>query len=391
MQTLYAGGAVFDGERMLQGLGVLVEAGRVRRVAPLAEFVGFAGARVDTAGGTLLPGLIDCHVHLCFGAEADPGAAFARLDAAAVEQRVMARAQAALAGGVTALRDCGGAAGPEFRVRDASANANGPTIHACGHIICKVAENGDHVGRIAQGPDAVGAAVDDEAQAGSDFINIMATGAVPSQTGHRADTNYAAEEIAAGLAACHRRGLRSASNAQRPVDIRNVVAGGVTSVELGTWMDEDAARAMVAAGTILVPCLLARQRSAAAGDDARRAFLAQSQAAVRLFHAAGGTIALGTDCGAPGTRHGENAEELALLVAAGLSPLEALRAATAGGAAAMGLADQGRVAAAAAADFLIVDGDPGADIACAANTAHHRMVVKRGVAAGGAAGSRPSA
>ncbi|MFK4985608.1 hypothetical protein ACI4B7_27670, partial [Klebsiella pneumoniae] len=86
------------------------------------------------------------------------------------------------------------------------------------------------------------------------------------------------------------------------VDILHVVAGGVTSVELGTWMDESAARAMVAAGTILVPCLLARSRSAAAGaDEARHAFFAQSRAAVHLFHDAGGTIALGTDCGAPGT------------------------------------------------------------------------------------------
>src|SRR5262245_56342744 len=150
MQTLYVGGSIFDGLRMLPGHGVMVEDGRVRRVAPAPEFVGFAGPRVDTSGATLLPGLIDCHVHLCFGAEPDPGAAFAALDDAAVEARVMERAQAALRGGVTALRDCGGAAGPEFRVRDACAGGAGPTIRACGHIICKVAENGDHVGRIAQ-------------------------------------------------------------------------------------------------------------------------------------------------------------------------------------------------------------------------------------------------
>jgi len=386
MQTLYAGGTVFDGQRMLAGHGVIVEDGRVRRVAPAAELVGFAGARVDTTGGTLMPGLIDCHVHLCFGAEADPGAAFAALDAAAVEARVMERAKAALRGGVTALRDCGGAAGPEFRVRDACADGAGPTIQACGHIICKVAENGDHVGRIARGAAAVAEAVDDEARAGSDFINIMATGAVPSQADSRADTHYDAAEVASGLAACRRHGLRIASNAQRPADIMNVVAGGVTSVELGTWMDEDSARAMVAAGTILVPCLLARWHSAhRSGDEARQVFLAQSRAAVRLFHAAGGTIAIGTDCGAPGTRHGENARELALLVEAGLSPLAALRAATANGAALIGLPDEGRVAAGAHADFLIVDGDPAADIARAADPAHHRMVVKRGVAVAAAA------
>ncbi len=381
MQTLYVGGAVFDGETLAPGHGVLVEDGRVRRVAPAVEFAGFARARVDTTGATVLPGMIDCHVHLCFGAEADPGAAFAALRPEQVEARVMERARAALHGGVTALRDCGGAAGPEFRVRDACADGAGPTIRACGHIICKVAENGDHVGRIAQGPDAVAAAVDDEVLAGSDFINIMATGAVPSQSGNRADTNYSAAEVAAGLAACRRRGMRVASNAQRPTDIANVVAGGATTVELGTWMDEAAARAMIAAGTILVPCLLARWHSAqASGDESRHAFLAQSRDAVRLFHRAGGTIALGTDCGAPGTRHGGNLRELALLVEAGLSPREALRAATLNGATAMGLADEGRIAPGARADFLIVDGDPTQDIACAADPSHHRLVVKRGMA-----------
>jgi imidazolonepropionase-like amidohydrolase len=381
MQTLYAGGSVFDGDRIRHGVGVLVEGPRVRRVAPLPEFAGFAGTRVDTTNATLLPGLIDCHVHLCFGAEPDPGAAFAALDAAAVEARVMVRAQAALAGGVTALRDCGGAARPEFRVRDACARETGPTIRACGHIICKVAENGDHVGRIAQGADAVAVAVDDEARMGSDFINIMATGAVPSQSGQRSDTSYSAAEVASGLAACRRRRLRSASNAQRPADILNVVQGGVTTVELGTWIDEASARAMVAAGTVLVPCLLARWRSAIAGEDeARHAFFAQSRAAVRLFHDAGGTIALGTDCGAPGTHHGTNAEELALLVEAGLSPFEALRAATVNGATVMGLADEGCIAPGTYADFLMVDGDPTADIGRVAKPAHHRLVVKRGAA-----------
>ena len=108
--------------------------------------------------------------------------------------------------------------------------------------------------------------------------------------------------------------------------------------------------------------------------------LAQSRAAARLFHRAGGTIAIGTDCGAPGTRHGDNARELALLVDAGLSPLDALRAATAHGATLLGLDDEGRVIEGAHADFLIVDGDPTIDIAVVADVARHRMVVKHGLA-----------
>ena len=72
MATLYVGGRVFDGEKVLDGQAVLEEDGKVKRVAPAAEFTGFSGDKVDTAGGTLIPGIIDCHVHSLGGAEAIP-------------------------------------------------------------------------------------------------------------------------------------------------------------------------------------------------------------------------------------------------------------------------------------------------------------------------------
>ena len=73
MATLYVGGRLFDGEKVLDGHAVLEEDGKVKRVAPAGEFAGFAGTRVDTAGGTLIPGMIDCHVHSLSGAEGNPG------------------------------------------------------------------------------------------------------------------------------------------------------------------------------------------------------------------------------------------------------------------------------------------------------------------------------
>ena len=108
MATLFSGGLLFDGDAApIDGQGVLVEAGRVTEVAPRAEFDGFAGAEVDTTGATLLPGLIDCHVHLCLGGEADPGTAADKLSAAGLGLKALERAQATLAGGVIGVRDCG--------------------------------------------------------------------------------------------------------------------------------------------------------------------------------------------------------------------------------------------------------------------------------------------
>ena len=84
MATLYVGGRVFDGEKVLDGQAVLEEDGKVKRVAPAAEFTGFSGDKVDTAGGTLIPGIIDCHVHSLSGAEGNPGAVQDRMTAAQI-------------------------------------------------------------------------------------------------------------------------------------------------------------------------------------------------------------------------------------------------------------------------------------------------------------------
>ena len=135
MTELYTGGLLYDGGgEITAGQAVLVEDGKVANVAPSGEFDGFAGRIIDTTGGTLLPGLFDCHVHLCLGAEGDPGTAADKLLPGQLTMKALERAQTALAGGITALRDCGGKDYLEFAVRDAvnSGQQMGPTIRASG-------------------------------------------------------------------------------------------------------------------------------------------------------------------------------------------------------------------------------------------------------------------
>lgn len=138
-QTLFIGGKVFDGHgAMLPGHGVLVEGKQVTRVAPAAEFNGFAGRRIDTTGMTLMPGMADCHVHLVYTGGADPQTQMSKQGPAQITLTALENAQAALRGGFTALRDCGGKDYLEFGVRDAIARGvfPGPTIKASGRIIC---------------------------------------------------------------------------------------------------------------------------------------------------------------------------------------------------------------------------------------------------------------
>ena len=177
MRTLYSGGALFDGTGPSRdGQGVLIADGRVERVAPIGEFAGFEGDRVDTAGATLMPGLIDCHVHLCLGAEGDPGTSADKLLPGQTVMKALDRAQATLAGGITAIRDCGGKDFLEFAVRDACNDGRqiGPTIRASGRVICMTGGHGSRSGRVADGVDDVIKAVREQIHAGSDLVKIMA-------------------------------------------------------------------------------------------------------------------------------------------------------------------------------------------------------------------------
>jgi imidazolonepropionase-like amidohydrolase len=389
MDTLYSGGLVFDGERALPGQGVLVKDGRIAEIGPLDSFAGFAGRRVDTAGGTLLPGLIDCHVHLCSGAEADPGSAQDKLRPGDIVMRALERAQVSLAGGIIALRDCGGRDYLELSVRDAvnQGRAIGPTIRAVGRMICMTGGHGNRIARVADGVDDVVRAVREQIHAGADWIKIMATGGVMTPGVNPEDAHYSAAEMAAGVAEGKRFNRKTASHAQGAEGILNAVRGGVTSIEHGIFMNEACVAEMLAMDVYLVPTLAAVKHilehkaqgiASYVVEKAERAYDRHRQA-VTMYYKAGGKIAMGTDAGTPFNRHGENARELAYMVEVGMAPVDSIKAATQTAATMLDLTDRGRVAKGLRADLLIVNGDPTRDIAMVADKANHRAVIKDGV------------
>jgi imidazolonepropionase-like amidohydrolase len=381
---------IYDGDGgLLQEHGVLLRDGLVARVAPLGEFDGYAGAARDLPGGSLLPGLIDCHVHLCFGAEPNPGEAVQRLGPGEITLRALENAQRTLAGGITAVRDCGGQNYLEFAVRDAcnAGRQRGPTIRAAGRMICMTGGHGNRFGRIADGVDEVIKAVREQVHAGSDLIKIMATGGVMTPGVNPEDAHYSAEEMAAGIAEGHRFHKSCASHAQGTEGILNAVRGGIDSIEHGFFMSEHCVEEMVQRGTFLVPTLAAlgnilgpskQQVPDYVVEKAERTTEAHRRS-VMLFHSAGGRIAMGTDAGTPFNHHGGNAEELRYMVETGLTPMQAIVAATGNAADLMRLPDRGRVREGAVADLLLVNGDPGQDIGAVAHTSQHHCVIQGGV------------
>ena len=356
MATLYVGGRLFDGEKVQDGHAVLEEGGKVKRLAPAREFAGFAGDRVDTTGGTLIPGIIDCHVHSLSGAEGNPGAAQDRLSPAQIAVRGMEFMRATLEGGVTAVRDCGGKDYIEFAIRDAYNQGRflGPTKRCAGRMICMTGGHGNRTGRVADGPDEVVKAVREQIHAGSDLIKIMATGGVMTPGVNPEDAHYSAEEMAAGIAEGHRFGKCCASHAQGALGILNAVRGGIDSIEHGIFMTDECIQEMKERGVWLVPTLAAVKNILKGYDDgdrsipdyviekARRVF-DRHIASIKMYYKAGGKIAMGTDAGTPHNRHGENARELEYMCEIGISARDSLFFSTASAADLMRLSDQGRI------------------------------------------------
>jgi len=381
--------------RIVDGLGgtltehcVLVEGEHITRVAPASEFEGYSGPEQALDDATLLPGLIDCHVHLCFDAEGNPGEAVERMHPGAVAVRALTNAQRSLNGGITAIRDCGGKDYLEFAARDACNRGTfqGPTIRASGRMICMTGGHGNRFGRVADGVDDVVRAVREQVHAGSDVVKIMATGGVMTRGVDPEDAHYSAEEMAAGIAEGHRFHKPCASHAQGTEGILNAVRGGIDSIEHGIFMSEKCIEEMLERRTFLVPTLAALKNILAASNQGIPEYVLEKaarvsethQRSIKMFYEAGGRIAMGTDAGTPFNHHGENAQELRYMVDVGISPMDAITFSTANAADLMRLEKTGRIQDGAVADLLVVDGNPLEDIGAVADSARHRLVIKRG-------------
>jgi imidazolonepropionase-like amidohydrolase len=388
MGSLIRNGLVIDGKgNALKDHAVLVTDGRIETVAPDNEFDGYDGDVIDLQGGSLLPGLIDCHVHLCYGAEPNPGRTVEDMAPGAITVRALQNAQASVRGGITSVRDCGGVNYLEFAVRDACNQGTfmGPTIRAAGKMICMTGGHGNRFGRIADGVDEVVKAVREQIHTGSDLIKIMATGGVMTPGVNPEDAHYSAEEMAVGIAEGHRFHKTCASHAQGTEGILNAVRGGIDSIEHGIFMNEQCVQEMVDRGTYLVPTFAALANIMRGADsvpdyviEKTRRVAESHRRSISMFYKAGGRIAMGTDAGTPLNHHGANAQELRFMVDHGISPMDAIVFSTANAADLMQLDGHGRIENGAMADLVAVKGNPLDDIDQVAQCTNHQFVMKAG-------------
>jgi imidazolonepropionase-like amidohydrolase len=397
MRTLLRGGALLDVDTgTLRRADVLLEG---RRIAAVGPGLAVGDARVVELGGrTVMPGLIDCHVHVC----ADGMVSYPTLFPSLVTARAARLLNETLLRGFTTIRDMGGAdAGLRRAVEDGL--FAGPRMFVSGRPLSQTGGHGDmrnpadacpactlraeaNMMVVADGVDGVRRAAREEIRRGVDQIKIMASGGISSPADPVDYDQYALDEIAAVVDEAVRARKYVAAHAYTPTAISRAVGSGVRTIEHGNFLDEDAAALMAARGAILVPTLVVYRRvvqhAAEVGISAfhlekAREVLATGTRSLEVAQRAGVRMALGTDLFRAPKQY--QAEEL-LIRAEALPAAEVLRQATIHGAEVVRMQGRlGRIAEDYLADLLVVEGDPLADLRVLQDQgAHIAMIVKDG-------------
>jgi imidazolonepropionase-like amidohydrolase len=364
---------------------LVLENGKVARIVD--GYVAEPGGKVvDLKDSFVLPGLIDSHVHLT--GQQGPTSRLDNVTQSAADEAMVGAgyARKTLMAGFTTVADLGATNQAIFALRDGIKRGDvpGPRIIAAGSAVSVHGGHGDingysdevmHVLRptsVCSGSDDCRRAVREQVWLGADIIKITATGGVLSNTAAGLNQQFSDDELKAIVESAHRMGRKLTAHAHGVDGINSFLKAGGDSIEHGTYLDADSIALFKKNGAYLVPTLMAGDfvyRIASGPNN----FLTPAQTAkaldagpkmlamARRAHEGGVKIAFGTDTGV--SAHGDNAGEFALLVKAGLTPLEAIQAATVNAADHFSLsAEIGSLSPGKAADLIAVKGDPLKDV-----------------------------
>lgn len=356
----------------------------------LAEIVSEDGDTVklyDLKNHFVLPGLIDSHVHLT--GQLGPREKLNDLERSDSDVAILAAgyARKTLDAGFTTVRDVGAGGGDAiFALRDGIQRGDvaGPRIFASGYTISPTGGHGQthalredilHVidsSGVCDGPAACRKAVRTQIRRTADHIKLVSTGGVLSETAAGTGQQFFEDELKAIMDTAHSLGRKVTAHAHNADGINAALRAGVDSIEHGTFADRESFNLFKRNNAYLVPTILAGVTIAEIAEDPNSFFPPpikekakrvgpQLLDMVRRAHAAGVAIAFGTDTGV--SAHGENAREFALLVEAGMTPMEAIRSATIVGAEHLGQSDKlGSLEVGKYGDLIAVTGDPLADV-----------------------------
>ena len=342
---------------------------------------------IDLTADTVMPGWIDCHVHLDFQQSPSTYSERFTMNPGDYALRAAYSARRTLLAGFTTVRNLGDSADSTIALRKAIAAGwvNGPRIFTAGRSIATTGGHADGTNGaslrfmgdpgpldgVINGPDEARKAVRQHFKEGADLIKITATGGVLDLSTNAAGAQFTPEELRAIVETAHEYGMKVAAHAHGTEGMKRAVIAGVDSIEHGTFMTDEVVALMKQHGTYYVPTLSAGNwvmdkakvpgflpavvipKVMLIGPAMTGTFQRADQAGVK--------IAFGTDQGV--ATHGENAREFIYMVEAGMKPMKAIQSATIEGARLIGAdKDLGSVEAGKLADLVAVPGDPLTDI-----------------------------
>ena len=367
--------------RMLDGRGsppvedatLICDKGRITYAGPTAEAPPHTSEDVvweAPGGSTLIPGLIDCHVHLCFDGTADFAAEAREMNGSRAALKAARNARRALDAGITTVRDLGGFELAMLDVARAQRDGviTGARILTAPAVLTVTGGHGHFIGWEVDSADELVKAVRKLVKAGADWIKIMSTGGVLTPGIGAQRSAYTVEQLTAVMDEAHEAGVRVATHAIGGEGIVRALRAGVDSVEHGCFLSDEALKLMHENGSWLVATLVAPDRILHGGEGVPEFAIRKSEEVSVSHHEsfrraveAGVRIAAGTDAGTPFNHHGGLWRELALMHGAGM-PLERVVAAATSEAASLLGVDAGELAAGKIADAVVLDGDPLTDV-----------------------------
>lgn len=375
MTIAYVNGQVIDGRGGAYKGYVIVEGDKIAAVGRGdPPSLGGDVERRDLTAKSILPGLIDCHIHLRNDGVADPRAQAAADTDAVATLRSARNARRTLEAGVTTIRDCGSRGGIDYALRTASQQGLCPTprLVLSGMMICMTGGHGWSLGYEADGPDGLRRAARAMIKAGADNVKLIASGGILTPGTDIGAPQFTIEEMRAAVEEAHAAGKISCAHAHGTAAIKNAVKAGVDSIEHGYLIDDEGIQLMLDRGTYLVATSAAVRNVVKHGTAAgiRPDVVRKAQEAIerhvdgfKRAHKAGVKLAMGTDTGVPFTDHGNNLDEVTYLVEMGLTPMEALMVSTFEAAKLLKMSDRiGSLEVGKLADYVVIDGDPLADI-----------------------------
>ncbi len=368
------GGRVWDGHASAAVEGQVVVDG-----AEIAAADGAAEA-LDISGSTVLPGLIEGHAHLCFDAQPGWRTTYDTDSPARMLLRMASNGRRMLVAGITTVRDLGAPTDLSIELRDAisSSLTEGPRLLVAGSPVTTTGGHCWFMGGECDGEIGIRKNVREHVKAGTDWIKVMATGGNMTPRTNTFAPQFTVEELQALIEEAHRLRRKVAAHAHGIEGIRVAAAAGVDCIEHcsftapGGYENDDALIADIAAKGILVsPTVSVGFRNWP--DDGRKQ---QRGAVLKGLLDAGCKVLMSTDCGIPGVPHEALGGGMEVLQeATGYSPVEILKLATSRSAELLDLPDRGVIAPGRAADLLVVDGDPTADLSALSRV---KLVVKAG-------------